>query len=302
MITDALWQLHFKKDVYRIVRYRISDIAMGYLRKGSISGVQGDLAGYAEGASAEGRAPRRILIVSDIRILREGLAEVLARDSSFFTVGIVSSLEEALEVVAVQPVQMALIDAALPEGTNAVTRLRELSLEVQIIVFALSETEDTVISWAEAGACGYVPRSAALDDLIDLINGILKGEQICSKRVAAGQLRPGHDSGLEPQPVLTAREAEIVRCLGAGLSNKEIARRLNIGLATTKTHVHNILNKLMLQRRGQVSTWVRANASVLASVSDWLRRPANHPDLASNAAQYRPPFHDMASPRFPPRD
>src|SRR5690242_17483965 len=100
---------------------------MGYLRKGNISGVQGDLAGYVEGASAEGRAPRRMLIVSDIRMLREGLAEVLARDCSFFIVGIVSSLEEALEIVAVQPVQMALIDAALPEGTNAVTRLRELS-------------------------------------------------------------------------------------------------------------------------------------------------------------------------------
>jgi two-component system nitrate/nitrite response regulator NarL len=310
MITYVLWQIQFEKDAYRIVIYCFSDIAMGYLREGNISGAQGELAGYEGGAAAEGGSPRRILILSDICILREGLAEVLARDCSFFIVGIVSSLEEALEIVAVQPVQMALIDAALPEGTNAVTRLRELSLEVQIVVFALSETEDAVISWAEAGACGYVPRSAALADFIDLINGILTGEQICSKRIAAGLLRriaggkllPGDDTGLEPRPLLTMREAEIVRCLGAGLSNKEIARRLNIGLATTKTHVHNILNKLMLQRRGQVSTWVRANASVLASVSDMLRRPANHPDLASNAAQRRPPFHDMASPQFPPRD
>jgi two-component system, NarL family, nitrate/nitrite response regulator NarL len=239
-----------------------------------------------EAALAEGSVPRRIIIVSDIRILREGLAEVLARDSSFSVVGIVGGLEEALEVVALQPAQIALVDSTLPEGTNAVVRLRELSPAVEIVAFALSDTEDAVISWAEAGACGYVPRSAALSDLVDFIDCILRGEQVCSRRVAAGllrriaagQSRSGRQSDRERQPILTAREHDIVRCLGAGLSNKDIARRLNIGLATTKSHVHNVLNKLVLERRSQVPHWIRANASLFATAGGTLPHPTRQPE------------------------
>lgn len=61
-------------------------------------------------------------------------------------------------------------------------------------------------------------------------------------------------------PVLTPRELEIVRLIGSGLSNKEIARYLNIGLATTKSHVHNVLGKLNLQRRGQAASWMQAHS------------------------------------------
>jgi two-component system nitrate/nitrite response regulator NarL len=255
---------------------------MDGLRMGNVPGGKGNLAGHVEAASAEGRARCRIIVVSDIRILREGLAEVLAKDISFSVVGIVGGLEEALEIAALQLAQIALVDAALPEGTNAVVRLRELSPGIQIIAFALSETEDEVIRWAQAGASGYVPRSAALSDLVTFVDCILRGEQMCSRRVAAGllhriaagQSRPGRQSGREPQPILTARERDIVQCLGAGLSNKDIARRLNIGLATTKSHVHNVLNKLVLERRSQVPHWIRANASSLAPAREISPHPS----------------------------
>jgi two-component system nitrate/nitrite response regulator NarL len=254
---------------------------MGDLDKGDVPGLKGNLAWHMEAVSAGGPTPRRILVVSDIRILREGLAEVLARDSSFSVVGIVGRLEEALEIATSQTAQIALVDSALPDGTNAVLRLRELSPAVQIIAFALSDAEDAVIRWAEAGACGYVPRSASLSDVVDFIDCILRGEQVCSRRVAggllrriaAGQSRSGRQSDPERQPILTAREHDIVRCLGAGLSNKDIARRLNIGLATTKSHVHNVLNKLMLERRSQVPYWIRANASSFATAGGILPHP-----------------------------
>jgi two-component system, NarL family, nitrate/nitrite response regulator NarL len=89
----------------------------------------------------------------------------------------------------------------------------------------------------------------------------MHGEQSCSTQVAAGLLRwiaIGRHSRL-PQPdivsppSLTVREEEIAALIGAGFSNKEIARRLSIGLATTKTHVHNLLGKLGLERRTQVA-------------------------------------------------
>jgi len=99
--------------------------------------------------------------------------------------------------------------------------------------------------------------TASVADLLDLIDGIARGEQVCPSRIAGSLLRRLAAQGLDRAPVaeaqpLTRREQEILRLVGAGLSNKDIARRLSINLGTTKTHVHNVLGKLHLQRRAEV--------------------------------------------------
>ena len=124
----------------------------------------------------------------------------------------------------------------------------------------MRETEEDIIVWAQAGVIGYVPSTAAWADLVRLVIGIQAGEQLCSARVAAGLFRrmampENLDNGRDAvaqTPSLTARERQAAELIGAGLSDKEIARKLNISLATTKTHVHNLLGKLNVQRRGQV--------------------------------------------------
>jgi two-component system nitrate/nitrite response regulator NarL len=93
----------------------------------------------------------------------------------------------------------------------------------------------------------------------------MRDEQPCSARVAAGLLRrlrrmansnrEGDDA--RSLPTLTVRETQVIELICAGLSNKDIARRLNIGLATTKAHVHNLLGKLNMQRRTQAALWIR---------------------------------------------
>jgi DNA-binding NarL/FixJ family response regulator len=108
-------------------------------------------------------------------------------------------------------------------------------------------------------------------DLVGFLRDVVSGEQTCSTRVAAGLLRwisTAARTGSEAQtttkePVLTIREAQVVRLLCTGLSNKEIARRLSISLATTKSHVHNLLAKLELERRGQVVRWSREHPDAL---------------------------------------
>ncbi len=99
--------------------------------------------------------------------------------------------------------------------------------------------------------------TASVAHLLDLIDGIARGEQVCPSRIAGSLLRRLAAQGLDRAPVaeaqpLTRREQEILRLVGAGLSNKDIARRLSISLGTTKTHVHNVLGKLHLQRRAEV--------------------------------------------------
>jgi DNA-binding NarL/FixJ family response regulator len=133
---------------------------------------------------------------------------------------------------------------------------------MRIVVFAVNENERDIVAWAQAGAVGYIPSSAALSDLVRLVADIRDGKQVCSGRVAAGLLRrvalaSPPDSGRVAAPALTRRERQTAELIRVGLSDKEIARQLNISLATTKSHVHNLLGKLNVQRRSQVADCLR---------------------------------------------
>jgi len=158
---------------------------------------------------------------------------------------------------------MVLLDAAVGDGIAAVRQLRETAARPRVVVFAVSESIESVVSWAEAGIAGYIPSTAALADLNALVTDIEAGRQSCSGIVSAGLIRRISSTaiwsaGRKLAPAkLTRRELEILGLIGTGLSNKEIARRLNIGVATTKSHVHSVLSKLNVQRRGQAANWTR---------------------------------------------
>jgi DNA-binding NarL/FixJ family response regulator len=206
----------------------------------------------------------RLLIASEVRFLRESLGEILSRESANLILGYGADLGETLRLSrALQP-DMILLDASVRDGPSAVRRLREATSEARVVVFAVSESVDSVLPWAEAGAIGYIPNTAATADLRAILADISTGRQVCSPMVAAGMLQhiarggPRAPRQAPVPPALTPREMEIVRLVSTGLSNKEIARRLDIGLATTKSHVHNALAKLNLQRRGQMATWMHA--------------------------------------------
>jgi two-component system, NarL family, nitrate/nitrite response regulator NarL len=210
--------------------------------------------------------PLCLLVLSDIRFLRDGLAEVLGRDPTFRIVGTAANPAEALVAAREGSPDVILIDTTLPGGLAATRQFCEILPQVRLIALAVTETDAEVIAWAKAGVHGYVPRSAALGDLVGLLIEIMHGEQVCSTRVAAGLLRwiakeardqGSRPSAASPSPTLTTREEQVARLIEAGLSNKEIARRLNIGLATTKSHVHNVLGKLDLTRRSQITVWIR---------------------------------------------
>jgi two-component system nitrate/nitrite response regulator NarL len=197
---------------------------------------------------------QEILILSDVRFVREGLSEVLARDDAFSVVGLAVDVEQACTVARSSGPLIVLVDTALPHGIKAVWTLRECASVLKIVAFALAEVETEVIAWAQAGICGYIPRNTPLSGLVGMLQDIVQGEQDCQRRVASGLLRwiGQRAPHLEPPaqtPSLTLREREVAHLIGAGLSNKEIAARLGISLATTKSHVHSILSKLGVARR-----------------------------------------------------
>ena len=199
-----------------------------------------------------------VLIVSEVRFLCESLAEILGRVPMIRVCGQAAGLAEALIAVAAVRPRILLLDVGISGGTATAARLRATAAETRLIALGVGETEENVLAWAEAGIAGYVPNTASIDELVSLIEQISHGEQPCPPRIVGSLFRriAASGRGLAPtsaaSPPLTGRELEICRLVSAGLSNKDIARRLRISLGTTKTHVHNLLGKLSMQRRVDV--------------------------------------------------
>ena len=197
-----------------------------------------------------------VLVIADITLYREGLASALGRSRAMKVVGAASNAQEAIAAIDVLRPDVILLDVATTDGLTAVRAILEAAPTAKVVAFALPEAEANVIEYAEAGASGYVPRDGTLADLKAVIESVARGEVLCSPRIAASLLRRVADlAGREPSGPdvhLTAREAEIVELIDEGLSNKEIAQRLSIAFSTVKNHVHSILDKMHVDRRGKV--------------------------------------------------
>jgi len=128
----------------------------------------------------------RIVIVSEVRFLRERLAEFLERDPSISVVGQCADLAKVVALSPLLQADLVLVDAALRDGVAAARRTRQVKRNLRIVVYAVRETKEDVIAWAEAGVIGYVPDTAPLADIARLIVGIHAGEQLCSARSALG--------------------------------------------------------------------------------------------------------------------
>ena len=208
----------------------------------------------------------RLLVASDVRFVRESLGEILGRSDAISVVGCCGGADQVLAQSRALEPDMVLLDAAARDGLLTVRQIRAASAGILVVVFALIELAETVLTWTEAGACGYISNTAATADIVAMITEISAGRQACSAAVVAGLLRRMaetaapriHEPGAQ---ALTRREAEIARLVSSGLSNKEIARNLRISLATTKSHVHSALCKLRVQRRSQIATSMHARSA-----------------------------------------
>ena len=208
-------------------------------------------------------AVTRIMVVAEIRLYRDGLVDILGRQPRFKVVGAAESGEAALAQVAELAPDVILVDQALPESAPTIRALLAILPSVKIMRLAVPESETEVIACAEAGISGYVRREASLEDLLAAVDSVVRGELLCSPRVAASLFRR-LAWRVAPEPAeyrteirLTLREVEIGRLIDQGLSNKEIAVRLGIEVATVKNHVHNLLEKLRVHRRGEAAARLR---------------------------------------------
>ncbi len=203
-----------------------------------------------------------VLIASDVRLYSEGIAQVLGASQRVHVVGTAGHPGSVLGAVEARAPQVVLLDQAMPASLDLLRAILVAAPRCRVVVLGVPAQEAALVAWAEAGVGGFVPRESSLEELIQTVETAVRGEFHCSPGVAGALVRRlAHRASASPMSPprlpLTQREAEIVRLIDAGLSNKEIAVRLGIEVATVKNHVHNLLEKLRVHRRAEAAARLR---------------------------------------------
>ena len=206
----------------------------------------------------ERREVIRVLVVDDHAIVRRGLRGLLEIVDDIDVVAEAADGEQAVRLAASRAPDVILMDLVMPvmDGINAIREIKAQAPGVEIVALTSFIEEEKVVSALEAGAIGYLLKDADERAVIEAIRAAHDGEVRLDRAVAA-LLTERLRRKPTPPPVepLTEREREVLRLLGSGLSNKEIAARLAIADCTARTHVSNVLGKLGLASRTQAALY-----------------------------------------------
>lgn len=196
----------------------------------------------------------RVLVVEDNRLMRDGLARLLA---AFADVDIVASAESAnaaMQMLSDAQPHVVLLDAGLANGDSYtfLANLKATAPDAKAVVMDFVPAQQDVHQFIDGGANGFIMKDATAEDIVKAIRNVASGTDLPPPAAAIGPRNTSPDigtragTGTPPGGTvrLTKREQEIKELIAAGLGNKEIAQRLNIATNTVKSHVHNMLGKL----------------------------------------------------------
>jgi NarL family two-component system response regulator LiaR len=197
----------------------------------------------------------RILVADDHSVVRQGLRMFLGLDPEFEIVAEAADGIEALAKARQTRPDVVLMDLLMPgmDGIEATVSIRRELPDTEIIALTSVLEDASVIGAVRAGAIGYLLKDAQADELCQAIRAAAAGQVQLSPKAAERLMREVRAP--DNPEVLTPRETEVLRLLAQGLANKEIARALNIGEKTVKSHVSNILAKLGVPSRTQAALY-----------------------------------------------
>jgi DNA-binding NarL/FixJ family response regulator len=203
----------------------------------------------------------RVLVVDDHPIWREAVAQDLAQDD-VEVVATAGTVAEALRRAAATPPDVAVVDVNLPDGSGAdVARaLTQADPPARVLMLSATGEPEEVLAAVEAGASGYLLKTASATELRAAIQRTAAGEAVFTPGLAGlvlGAYRRLAAGGPEDEerPRLTERETEVLRLVATGLATKQIATRLSVSPRTVENHVANTLRKLQLANRVQLARY-----------------------------------------------
>ena len=195
--------------------------------------------------------PVRIVLADDHTIMRHGLRLVLERQPDFAVVGEASNGREAVDIIAQENPDVAVIDIAMPllNGIEAAKKITEERLKTVVVILSMHSDESYILRALRAGARGYLLKDSAENDLIQAIRAVRAGKAFFSPAVsrvlADDYLRQIEQQGVEdPYELLTGRERELLQLIVELKSTKDIAGLLGVSPRTIDTHRGNLMQKL----------------------------------------------------------
>ncbi len=200
----------------------------------------------------------RVVIAEDHNLIREALARMLVESGRIEVAGEASNGNSAIDLTRKHKPDVLLLDVTMPgkDGIQALSELGEMGLPTKVIVLTMHEDEAHGVRAMRAGAAGYVKKSGNLDDLIDAIERVHRGEQVIPAEVEAALSRKRSD---HPAQILSQREFQVMSYLAAGKTNREIATILSISVKTVDTHRGHVLKKLRLRNNSDITRFAIQN-------------------------------------------
>jgi DNA-binding NarL/FixJ family response regulator len=213
--------------------------------------------------------PRRVVLVDDHAIFRAGLKAGLG--PTVEVVGEAGTVEQAIGTIRALDPDVVLLDVHLPDGGGqaVIPAVHAERPGVRFLALSVSDAAEDVVAVIRAGARGYVTKSIAPDELVDAIHKVADGDAVFSPWLAGFVLdafgaggadgvtgAPATTGAADPElDQLTAREQDVLLLIARGYLYKEIGARLHISVKTVESHVSNVLRKLQLSNRAELTRW-----------------------------------------------
>ncbi|MDT4925094.1 MAG: hypothetical protein QOG01_2807 [Pseudonocardiales bacterium] len=202
----------------------------------------------------------RVVLVDDHAMFRTGVRAELGERVD--VVGEAGTVADAVRVITAQRPDVVLLDVHMPDGGGLAVLeavVKQLP-DTRFLALSVSDAAEDVIALIRAGACGYVTKTISADDLAAAVVRVADGDVVFSPRLAGFVLDAFRDAPVMPSidpeiDQLTPREREVLRLLARGYAYKEIATQLFISIKTVETHASNVLRKLQLSNRHQLTRW-----------------------------------------------
>lgn len=202
----------------------------------------------------------RVVLVDDHAMFRAGVRSEIGR--SVDVVGEGEDVDSAVAVILETKPDVVLLDVHLPGGGGAevIKRVHQRLPEQRFLALSVSDAAEDVIGVIRGGARGYVTKSIKADELVDAIRRVADGDAVFSPRLA-GFVLDAFSGSIDVAEVdseldkLSQREREVMRLIARGYAYKEVAKELFISVKTVETHVSNVLRKLQLSNRHELTRW-----------------------------------------------
>jgi DNA-binding NarL/FixJ family response regulator len=201
----------------------------------------------------------RVFIVDDHQLFLAGVRSEL--QGRVELVGEANEVDAAVQGIRQTKPDVVLVDVHMPGGGGraVIEAVKETHPDIRFLALSVSDAAEDVIALVRAGARGYVTKTIAPDELVEVIERINMGDAFFSPRLAGfvldafkGDIEVPTDPEVDQ---LTVREKEVLRLIARGYTYKEVAKRLSISVKTVETHVSAVLRKLQLSNRHQLTQW-----------------------------------------------